>query len=532
MRRAALAAGLGLALAAAAAPLAAQGAADSGRASRRSPIIDTVVIVTENIFSGNDGAPGFLARLANALHVTTRPWVVRRTILLDQGQPYDSARAVESERLLRDLNVFRDIHIDTTRIDGRLALRVVTHDGWSTTINGGFQSTGGSVTWQVGGAESNLLGTATTLAMRFRKTPDRDEWLFTYQNRSFIARRLNLQLDYSDLSDGRQALWNLGVPFYQTASHAALYTYGQQARQRVLVFRDGALGYTTEREALIGGLYGGIAPWATSRGYERFWGAIEGRRENFAPDSTTPFPRSTFATAGVGVDLGRTRILVFEHLNSFGRHEEIDVSPQVSLGLWAAPRAWGYPAGRDGVAPAESLQVATVWNGGFAVLREQAHGVVSAGAVDSGLVHATFNAASQNLSRQTLWLHLEAGVKRNPVPGGEFDLWRDDAGPRLFPAHGLAGTRMWWATLEDRILVWPEVGGVVGIGLKPFVDFAGARYADEPRRWGGDVGISLRLGPTRSIGGDVVELAMGYRFGDGFGGKRWALTLRTEAPYE
>jgi len=61
-------------------------------------VIDTVVVVNRNVFDleADGAAPGFLARLANALHVRTHPWVIRRALLVNPGDPYDSARVAES----------------------------------------------------------------------------------------------------------------------------------------------------------------------------------------------------------------------------------------------------------------------------------------------------------------------------------------------------------------------------------------------------------------------------------------------------
>src|SRR5205814_1642438 len=74
-------------------------------------------------------APRFVARLANRLHARTRGGVIRSTLLVNPGDRYDSARVAESERALRNLNVFSRVRIDTTRLDGRLALRIATTDG-------------------------------------------------------------------------------------------------------------------------------------------------------------------------------------------------------------------------------------------------------------------------------------------------------------------------------------------------------------------------------------------------------------------
>src|SRR3989454_241342 len=343
------------------------------------------------------------------------------------------------------MNVFSRVRVDSTRVDGRLALRVLTTDGWSTKPQLGYSSAGGDVSWLVGMVEENLLGTASTLRAVYNRTPDRSILSLEYLNQHFVGRRAQLDLGYQNLSDGRKGQWLFGVPFYETAARTALATKGEAASERILVFRDGALDTTFPRRAL--------------------------------------------------------RV--------------------------AAPRAWGYPAGRAGAGPEARAQLSALWPRGFALLQGQANGIYNGAGLDSGRVRAGVTVASQNLPRQTLILHLEGGALERTRPGSEFDLWLDKRGPRVFGVHEFTGTRMAWLALEDRILVTDEVWGLVGVGLAPFLDWGGAWYADEGSRLGGDVGIALRLGPTRAVRGDVGEIALGYRFGAGFRpGSRWAVAVR------
>jgi hypothetical protein len=166
-------------------------------------------------------------------------------------------------------------------------------------------------------------------------------------------------------------------------------------------------------------------------------------------------------------------------------------------------------------------QLSAVWRRGFVVLRGDATGGTEG--LDSTRLRGRLTIVSQNLARQTLLAHLEGGAVQRPKPGAEFDLWMEQRGPRLFGAHQFTGNRMAWLVIEDRILVADDVWGLVGVGLAPFFDYGGAWYADEAARWGGDAGVALRLGPTRSVRGDAAEFAVGYRFGEG---KGWAIALR------
>ena len=199
----------------------------------------------------------------------------------------------------------------------------------------------------------------------------------------------------------------------------------------------------------------------------------------------------------------------------------------MGAGVWVAPNALGYGA-HAGVAPRAHFQVSGAWSGGFVSFRGQALGMYTRSGLDSGRVTTALTAVTTSLPSQTLIFHLEGGAVTGTAPGGEFDLWRDGNGPRLFGAHVFTGSRMVWLALDDRITIASEVWSLFGIGLDPFYDWGGAWYSIQPSRTASDVGMALRIGPTRSIGGDVIEFAVGYRSGAGIEpGKHWAATLGT-----
>jgi len=499
--------------------------------ARGQATIDTVIVVSRNVFDPPGDTPRFVARLGNALHITTHPGVVRRLLVLDAGAPLDSARLVESERALREVGVFRSVRFDTLRLGDRLALRVETADGWSTSPQLNFSSAGGSSTWSTALVERNFLGTATFVSLAYGKTPDRRSFDAQFASPGLVIRHAPLILAYSDLSDGRIGAWSYGLPFYRTDARWSLVTGGVAARHRVLEFTHPAAGLSTDsaqHHLLSFWLQGGVALRADVGGYLRLWGGAAWRREMFAPYGS-PLVDSSFGTIGVGIEAARVRYGVYTHLNGFAREEDVNLSSALRIGAWAAPRAWGYPAGRAGIGPEASGQVAARWGDGFALLRAEGHGVLGSYGLDSGLVHASLDVVSTRLTRQAWLLHLEAGALRHPAFGQDFDPWVTQNGPRGFGAHAFTGTRLVYAVLEDRILLSDALFGVLGIGAAPYVEYGGAWYGDrgEAARLGGDLGVALRLGSGRSVRGDVAEIAVSYRFGDGFRPSGpWALSFR------
>jgi hypothetical protein len=465
-----------------------------------------------------------LGKLADALHVRTRAWVIRRTLLLDQGDPYDSTRIVESERALRRLQVFRSVALDTTRVDGRLALKVVTADSWSTRPQVGFSSAAGDVSWDFGLVEKNVLGTANQVLVDYRKTPDHRLLTLFYQAPGFLFRRAGLAAAYQDLSDGGFVSWGYGVPFYETRAPWSAGAGGGAGKLRVLRFRDGYLVDSVQRRALVLGANGGVALAASDSGYARLRLFAQLKRESYRPYVVPAAQDSLAVAAGLGLELGRVRYGVVEGLDQYSRREDVDVSRRLWIGVWAAPRAFGYAPGRAGVAPEAAARLGAAWHDGFAWVWISGNAMLVGAGLDSGRVESGATLMSRALPRQTLVLHAEGGAAHRAAPGGEFDLWLAQNGPRGFGAHAFTGTRRWWAVLEDRILVTPSILGLFGIGLAPFAEWGGAWYDDERPRAGGDVGLALRLGSTRSTRGEVTEIAVANRFGAGYAG--WALTIR------
>src|SRR4029077_17539589 len=154
------------------------------------------------------------------------------------------------------------------------------------------------------------------------------------------------------------------------------------------VFKDADTAAIVFRRAFAVGVTAGWATHATTRDFVRLFASGRWRREDFDSTDTGLFPRSVFGTVGAGLDVGHVRFQVLERFNSYARREDVDVSQLFHLGVWAAPRAWGYPSGQAGVGPELSAQVAAPWRGGFAVLQAAANGVFTTGRPDSGRVAA------------------------------------------------------------------------------------------------------------------------------------------------
>lgn len=495
-----------------AAPLGAQG-----------PVIDTIVVITHDVFDATEASRNTAFAIANAIRFKTRPEVVRHELLFRAGAPYDSARAAETERNLRRLGLFRAVTIDTTRIGGRLAVVVETRDGWTTELQLNARSTGGEFTWSVGLEERDFLGLAAAVGIQYRDDPDRTAVTLLAGWNRVLGTRLLAAGSYDDRSDGRLGAWTAGIPFRAFADRNALEWSGEAGRYRVLQFRDTVAVDTLQRRSLRLRVSGALAPYTAGDGYLRTGLVAQFKREAYVrwADTLLPLPDSLSGAVGLQLDWRRARFRVVTHYNGFAREEDIDLSTRARLAIWLAPRRWGYQQG--GVGPELEGQVGAAAGSAFARLEVRANGLITADGLDSARVWSGLTVGARALVRQATVLHLEAGVRRGVPPGAEFDLGHG-LGPRSFRPHAFTGTRSVWGTLEHRWFAVDEVLHLMGIGLAGFLDYGGAWYADQPARTGGNVGIGLRVGATRATGTNVGRFDLAYRFGKGWGEHRWAFS--------
>jgi len=71
----------------------------------------------------------------------------------------------------------------------------------------------------VGFLEPQLPGTATQIALKYGRNPDRRHLEFEFVNPSFFGRRTLLSAAITQvLSDGNRGDWQFGLPFHETAA--------------------------------------------------------------------------------------------------------------------------------------------------------------------------------------------------------------------------------------------------------------------------------------------------------------------------
>ena len=186
--------------------------------------IGKILIDNENVFDlDNPLEDKWLFRVANFLHIRTKPGVIRRQLLFKEGDIYSLRDIEESARILRSNHYIGDAEIEPLRYeDGVVDLKVKTRDVW--TIGGGpsFGRSGGKNTGGLSLEDKNLLGTGTSLGVRYKATIDRDIKAINAENKHIGGSRYEAAIAYADNSDGYERLLSFGQPFFSLESRNSI----------------------------------------------------------------------------------------------------------------------------------------------------------------------------------------------------------------------------------------------------------------------------------------------------------------------
>ena len=501
-------------------------------------IIDTVLIERQDVFLPEDAARNLIYRLGNGLHATTRPWVIRREMLLEPGSRYDSLLAAESERNLRRLGLFRRVRVDSTRVgDGTLALRVRSREAWSLQPRISARlAADGTLTGTFGVTEVNLAGTGNAMRMWYVREADRDGMDLRVTSNRLASTGLAANATWLNLSDRDVVRWHLSSPFRSLSDRSAFYYEGRNFLGRIPQYvrhtPDDLEIREWRRRAQIHRLIGAVAPVANPREFLRIGATFEIRHEEHMRiehpgvdvDSLyAAVPDSVYGLFGVFAEWQRARYERVERFNGFSEEDQ-DLSRRVFLSVKLAHERLGYRTSGVGT----RLLMSSGTRAGAAILKGQLDGggLFNSAGLDSGYVFGTGTAAVRETARNTTFLQASAGVQESPRPGSEHDIGFQVL-PRLWGPHAFVGTRTMRATLEHRSYLVDNFHNLFGLGIGAFVDYGGAWYPDQDSRLGGNVGVTVFGGSPLSSFAQVTNLNFGYRFGGGIADSeksRWAFS--------
>lgn len=173
--------------------------------------IRSIRIEIKEIF--DDPEMGGFYRGLNGIKISTKEEVVRRELLLKEGEPFDRFLLEESERNLRSLPFLRQVSILPV-VDGEwVDLIVSVQDTWTIFPQLSFSTGTGTNKKSIGLAETNVMGYGKRAEVLYGDDDGRQKIEGVWDDRRLFGTYQRLLVGHFERSDGFRNVFFYGKPF-------------------------------------------------------------------------------------------------------------------------------------------------------------------------------------------------------------------------------------------------------------------------------------------------------------------------------
>jgi hypothetical protein len=482
-------------------------------------VFGDITIDNKDVFDQSDPKDNkALFRLADKIHVNTRPSVIRHQLLFRSGDAYSRHAMDESARLLRTDRYFYDASVVPIRYhDGKVDVLVTTRDVWTLDPGINFGRSGGANSSSVSLQELNFLGTGGAIGIGHDEGVDRSETSASFSNTHVFGTWTQLNLFYADRSDGSMRFANINSPFYSLETRYAAGVLGQDNDQVDHLYDRSNIIDQFHDHSVFAQAYAG---WSTGlhNSYVSRWtvGFTDDERR-FSPDMswtgpTLSPPDHKFLYPWIRYDLLQDYYVRLVNHDQIGRTEDFYLGTNLTAKLGWADSSWGsthsvllfqLAAGRGAMLTnTQTLTFTSVFTGRL-----------ENGTLDNGVVDAAIKYYLQQSNR---WLFFSSlrGTGAHKLDLENQILLGGDNGLRGYPLRYQDGTSRALATVEERYFTNWFPFRLVRLGAAVFAD-AGRTWGNQPLAQPSlgileDVGVGLRFGMARSGFGNVIHVDVAF----------------------
>jgi hypothetical protein len=492
---------------------------DAAELEEQGAVVGEVFIYNENIFDLEDPKENKqLYRLANKLHVRTRPEVIRQQLLFKTGDRYSQRLIDESARILRSARYLYDASVEPVAFkDGRVDIAVTTRDVWTLNPGLSFSRSGGENTVGLQLEELNLLGTGTDLELSQVSGVDRDSTQIEYKDRHVFDSWVRVRAAYADLSDGSYKALEVEQPFYALDSRwtagvlladdehiEPLYDLG-----KVVEEFTSRQKFATAFWGWSGGLRNGwVRRWRVGATYDdNEFGEIPGS----TPPTLVPENRK-LVYPWLGFELVQNDFDKFRNHDQIGRTEDFHLGARLTARVGYADQAYG--ADRSAwIFLARASHGFGSRERSALLLNGTLQGRLESGELRNAVLDSSVRYYVRQSERRLFFTTLEASVGRALDLDTQILLGGDN-GLRGYPLRYQGGEARALLTVEQRYFTNWYPFRLLRVGAAAFFDI-GRTWGESPVSTPSlgllkDVGIGLRFGNSRSGLGNIIHVDLAF----------------------
>ena len=482
-------------------------------------VIGRIHVNPQQIFNLDDPREsGWFYRLANRLHIRTRPEVIERQLLFKPGD-YVSVRVIdETERLLRSGRFLHDVQIRPVAYhDGVVDIEVLTRDSWSLEPGVSVARAGGVNSSRSSLIERNFLGSGVSVGVGYSSNVDRAGLEFSLRNRNLFGTRTALDVSYANLTDGTQWAFGLARPFYSLDTRQAMGFSAAHNDVVTNIYEQGVKVSQYRSVSDLWDVYGGWSPGRIGNWTNRYTVGLSSSSAVYEVDPEHPPPTRLPADLTLTGPYLRFEAIedVYEKVQNrdqIGRAEffAMGFQSRVQLGralsaLGSTESSWLYSASASkgfGTARVQALLLSASFSGRL-----------NDGARVNQLISGSARYYLPQGPNALFTASLSGDVYRRPDVPAPLQLGGDN-GLRGYPLNFQSGERRMLLTLEERLYADWHPYRLLRVG--------GAIFFDAGRAWNGagavsagqhvltDMGFGMRITDSRSSLGSVLHLDLAF----------------------
>lgn len=482
-------------------------------------VIGEIRINNQNVFDLDDPREdNALFRLANRLHIRTRPGVVLRSLLFKSGEPLSVRLIEESERLLRGNDYLYDVRIEPVAFhDGIVDIEITTRDTWSLIPGFYFSRKGGANSSGLSLREHNLLGTGIDIGMSRTSNVDRSGREYFISQKHALDGWTGIEYKHGSFDDGSKDEFRLDRPFYALDTRWAAGVSGIRNRRIDSIYSSSNIVGQYRHASDLAEIYGGWSRGLVNGWAHRYSFGLQYQDDAYSTDPSLPPPSqvpqdltlvSPFIRYEVVEDdfakLKNRNLIELVEYFALGFHSRLQLGRAASA-LGSTRDLWLYDATISkgfALEPGDNLLVSAYAKGRYG----------SEGG-ESQFYGGTGKYYNQQRGRGLFFASISGEAVTNGAPADQL-LLGGDSGLRGYPQRYQTGTQRALLSLEQRAYTDWHPFRLIRVG--------GAVFFDHGRAWGGvnqntanpgwlsDVGFGLRLLVDRSARGTVLHIDLAF----------------------
>lgn len=461
--------------------------------SAREPLrVGRISIDAHPVFDPSEAQHGGFFRAVNRLHVQTRASLIRSFLLVHEGEPFDPAKLVETERNLRLFGFLESVSVSAgPPHDGVVDVAIVTKDAWTTAVTGDFSNEGGIAVYDADVVQEDLFGTGAALELFAEHGLERTTKAAELRHPAVFGPYWNLDALVAKSSDGGEEKIAIERPRY---SYAAAWTANFMADHLVRderIYREGQIAARFRQQHRALAVSRSFTLQGSPRGTSSIVGGVDFLDDDFSPlprrpDDVLP-ERRHFRFFDAGYESAGFVPVKLDYVDRDAREQDFNLGRLVSLHAALGPGSRRLQAAAgDGVRFGERS---------FLI----------------GQINATVRSSRERLAIVTAEVrtvtrfgtaHPQAFVTRVRIDRGwhldrDVQFFADGRnGLRAYPDFAFEGSRRIILNAEHRLYLGRELLHLFSPSVAAFVDSGQA--VDGPfHGMKSDAGVGLRIGIAR-----------------------------------